>query len=513
MITEDQSKVVAFLSEPSSHGGAPVERIETHSAVVFLSGTRAWKLKRAVRYDYLDFSTLERRKEMCETEMKINRRTAPDLYLRVVPVTREHDGRLALGGTGLPIDWVLEMVRFDQEALFDRLAVSGRLDMHLMRSLASAIAQFHSTAERRPDRGGRRGIAWVIDGNAAGFISQGAGILDAGRCASLTHKAHAALERFGAQLDERREAGFVRQCHGDMHLRNIVLIDGRPILFDAIEFNDKIACIDVLYDLAFLLMDLWRRGLPAHANAVWNRYLAETGDLSGISLMPFFLSCRAAVRAKTSATSAIFQSDPHRRKEFENLARSYLSMATTMLIPQPPCLVAVGGLSGSGKSTLALKISPSVGAAPGALVLRSDEIRKRLFGVPEFSRLGAEGYSDAASRRVYATMAEHASIAIRRGYSVVADAVFANPANRVAIEAVAAELSVPFVGIWLDAPQSILAARVDSRQDDASDADATVVRSQLNRDTGPIHWQRIDASSNPDILSQQATDFLNKRLG
>ena len=167
MITEDHREVMAFLSQPSSHGGTPVEKIETHSAAVFLSGTRAWKLKRAVRYDYLDFSTLERCKEMCEAEMKINRRTAPGLYLRVVPVTREHDGTLALDGVGLPIDWVLEMVRFDQEALFDRLAASGRLDIQLMRSLASEIAQFHSIAERRLDHGGRAGMAWVIDGNAA----------------------------------------------------------------------------------------------------------------------------------------------------------------------------------------------------------------------------------------------------------------------------------------------------------------------------------------------------------
>jgi aminoglycoside phosphotransferase family enzyme/predicted kinase len=415
-----------------------------------------------------------------------------------------------LGGAGVPVDWVLEMVRFDQEALFDRLAVGGRLDTQLMRSLASAIAQFHSIAEHRPDRGGRRGIAWVIEGNAAGFASEGAGILDGGSCASLTREAQSALERFGAVLDERRDTGFVRECHGDLHLRNIVLIDRRPTLFDAIEFNDEIACIDVLYDLAFLLMDLGRRDLRAQANIVWNRYLAETGDLSGIALMPLFLSCRAAVRAKTSATSATFQSEPHRRKEFENLARSYLSMAATMLIPQPPCLVAVGGLSGSGKSTLALKISPSLGAAPGALALRSDEIRKRLFGVPEFSRLGAEGYTAAASRRVYATIAEHASNAIQRGYSVVADAVFADPANRVAIEAVAAALSVPFVGIWLDAPPAVLSKRVEKRQSDASDADAGVVRSQSSRDTGPIHWQRIDASSDADVVLQRTTEFLSK---
>ena len=293
MITEDQTAVIDALASPSTHGGAPVERIDTHTAIVFLAGSRAWKLKRAVRFDYLDFSTVERRKAMCDAEVRLNRRIAPAVYRGVVAVTRAPD------------------------------AASPELD------------------------------------------------------------------RRGALLDARREAGLVRQCHGDLHLRNIVMLEGQPTLFDAVEFNDEIACIDVIYDLAFLLMDLWRRQLPRHANAVWNGYLAETADLDGVSLLPLFLSCRAAVRAKTSATAARVQDSPERAGELRALAREYLALAERLLHPAEPCLIAVGGFSGSGKSTLALGLAPSVGAVPGAVVLRSDEIRKRLCGVPLLERLGA----------------------------------------------------------------------------------------------------------------------------
>ena len=189
----------------------------------------------------------------------------------------------------------------------------------------------------------------------------------------------------------------MRQCHGDLHLRNIVLLEGRPTLFDGVEFNDRIACTDVLYDLAFLLMDLWRRRLPRHANAVWNRYLADTSDLDGVSLLPLFLSCRAAVRAKTSATAAPLQDDVRRCGELQASAREYLAMAEDLLHPPRPCLVAIGGFSGTGKSTLALGLAPSVGAVPGAVVIRSDEIRKQLCGVPPLERLGQEGYSSEMS--------------------------------------------------------------------------------------------------------------------
>src|SRR6185503_17195797 len=328
MIVDDQSPVIEFLASPSSHHGMPVDRIDTHSAIVFLAGERAYKLKRAVRFDYLDFSTAALRRTFCEAELRLKQRTAPTIYRRVGAVTVESDGSLAVDGRGSAVDWFVEMNRFPQEALFDRLAGAGRLDLALMPPLADAIAVFHTTAAaRRKDHGGAAGMRWVVDGNAAGFAEFGTGCLDAAACRRLTADARRELDRQAPLLDARREAGQVRQCHGDLHLRNIVLLDGRPTLFNAIEFNDEISCTDVLYDLAFLLMDLWRRRLPRHANVVLNRYLFESGDIDGLALLPLFLSCRAAVRAKTSATAAQLQPDAQRRCELEAAAREYLAMA------------------------------------------------------------------------------------------------------------------------------------------------------------------------------------------
>jgi predicted kinase len=295
-------------------------------------------------------------------------------------------------------------------------------------------------------------------------------------------------------------------------LRNIVLLDGKPTLFDGVEFNDEISCTDVFYDLAFLLMDLWRRRLPRHANAVWNRYLVETADIDGVALLPLFLSCRAAVRAKTSATAAELQRDAQRRGELEGMAREYLAMADHLLHPPPPCLVAVGGFSGSGKSTLALGLAPSVGAVPGAVVLRSDETRKRLYGVPPLQRLGPEGYAPNVSERVYSTLAEQAALVLRAGHSVIVDAVYTRAADRRVIEQVAEAASMPFLGLWLDAPESLLIDRTARRRNDASDADANVVRMQRDQDTGDIRWGRLDASAQAASVLSSATDLVRERL-
>jgi aminoglycoside phosphotransferase family enzyme/predicted kinase len=512
MTTEDQTEVVEFLAAPPTHGTETVERIDTHSAIVSLAGQRAYKLKRAVRFDYLDFSTAERRSAMCDAEVRLNRRTAPDIYRGVVPITREPGGSFALGGSGPPIDWVVEMNRFAQEALFDRLAAAGRLDLELMPPLAAAIAAFHRIAEPRTDHGGKPGMAWVIEGNAAGFAEYGGNVLDPSACRRLTEEARAELDKRAESLDERRASGLVRECHGDLHLRNIVLLDSRPTLFDGVEFNDKISCTDVLYDLAFLLMDLWRRGLPRHANAVWNRYLADAGDLIGLSLVPLFLSCRAAVRAKTSTTAARLQPDARRRVELHALAREYLAMAERLLHPPGPCLVAVGGFSGTGKSTLALGLAPSVGAVPGALVIRSDEIRKRLSNVSSLDRLGPEGYSSEMSERVYAAVAERARLTIRSGQSAIVDSVYARPGDRQAIEHVAADVAVPFVGLWLEAPEDTLIARAERRRNDASDADAAVIRLQHRQGAGTMTWRRVEASGSPDVVLQYASKYVQEQV-
>ncbi len=506
-VVQDQTAVIQLLASPATHGGADVQRIDTHAAVVLLAGDRAYKLKRAVRFDYLDFSTVELRRRSCEAELRLNCRTAPTLYLRVVPVTRQPDGTLALDGDGTPVDWVLEMRRFPQEDLFDRLAAAGRLDRAWMPPLAGAIAGLHLQAERRVDHGGGTGMAWVIDGNAAGLNEFGAGWLDAAAVRRVTASARVALDRWTTLLDERRAGGWVRQCHGDLHLRNIVLLEGRPTLFDAVEFNDEIACIDVLYDLAFLLMDLWRRHLPAHANAVWNQYLTDIGTLDGIGLLPLFLSCRAAVRAKTSATAAHLDAGA-RRTDLQALAREYLGMAEALLRPSPARLVAVGGLSGSGKSTLALGLAPSLGSVPGAVVVRSDTIRKRLAGVPALQRLGSEGYTSDMSQRVYETLAHEARIVIDQGHSVIVDAVCARAADRITVARVAQDAGVPFTGLWLDAPEDVLVERVSQRTHDPSDADARVVRQQRAGQPDHVEWHHLDASLSPDAVLDLARKSL-----
>ena len=510
MIVEDQAEVVALLAAPATHGGAAVERVETHGAIVFMAGDRAWKLKRAVRYDYMDFSTPVRRRVCCEAEVRLNRRTAPDLYLGVVPVTRTAGGGVALGGDGPAVDWVVEMRRFDQAALLEHLGEADALDLALMGPLAAAVARFHAEAAPRRDQGGRAGMARIIEGNADGLDEFG-GTLDPAARRRAVDGARAALVAHGVWIDERREAGFVRQCHGDLHLRNIVLLDGVPTIFDALEFNDEFSCIDTHYDLAFLVMDLWHRGLSQHANAVWNGYLARTGDLGGIRLAPLFLSCRATVLAKTSATAASLQDDPARRRAGEARAAGYLALADRLLSPPPPGLVAIGGFSGTGKSTVARGLAPGLGGPPGAVVLRSDEVRKALARVGPLTRLGPEAYSPSMHMRVYGTLLDQARTSVRAGHTVILDAVFAHASERQGAEAVAREAGVPFVGLWLDAPEATLVDRVNDRTGDTSDADARVVRAQVAQGAGPPDWVAVDAARDRAEVLGQAVALVRAR--
>lgn len=506
MAADEQRDVVAFLSTPDAYRlpVGPVERIDTHISIVWLAGDRAYKLKRAVRFDYVDFSTMELRRAACEAEVRVNRRTAPSLYRGVLPVTREADGSLALGGRGVALDWLVEMARFDQDTLFDRLAERDRLDIALMGGLADAIVRLHAGAEPHADRGGRDGMAWVVDGNALGFAEQGATVLEPASCARLTADSRAALDRHAELLEARTRHGWVRSCHGDLHLRNICLIDGIPTLFDAVEFNENISCIDVLYDLSFLLMDLWRRHLRSHANVVFNEYVARTVDLEGLPLLPLFLSCRAAVRAKTSVAAANVQPDERQKRALQAASRQYLALAQAFLCPPPACLIAVGGFSGSGKSTLARGLGPGVGGPPGALILRSDVIRKALLGVSPLTRLGPEGYTPEVSQRVYHTIAQRALTTLNAGHAVIADAVYASPHARKDIAAVARDAGVPFIGLWIDGPPEMLARRLRERVTDASDATAAVLRRQLRSGPAGPDWHRLDASQDAESVRRAA---------
>jgi uncharacterized protein len=301
-----QDALIAFLSDGCSFGmaGAAVERITTHAAIIFLVGERAYKMKRAVRYSFLDFTTFDRRKRALESELELNRRTAPMLYLRVVPVTHEDCGALALAGSGEPVEWLLEMVRFDQDARLDQVARRSELTPAIVDQLAAEIAAFHERAPARAEYGGHAGMQEVIEGNAEDFAALPPDILPADQRLRLTARCRDELARQRELLEQRRRTGRVRRCHGDLHLGNIVLLDGRPVLFDCLGFDESLASTDTLYDLAFLLMDLQHQGLPRFAQRLSNGYLDETWDDAGLALLPLFLACRAAVRAKVLGFAA-----------------------------------------------------------------------------------------------------------------------------------------------------------------------------------------------------------------
>jgi len=506
---DPQSEIAAFLRDPATHDGQTVEVIETHVAQVFLVGDLVYKLKRAVKFPFLDFSTAEDRRVACENEVGLNRRTAPSLYRGVTAVTRDADGRLAIAGDGEPIDWLVEMNRFEQAMLFDRLSEAGKLDDDLLSRLADAIAAFHGDAEQRPDKGGRDGLATVIDGNMDTLRRSSPALFKASELDRLERLWRGALDRVSGLAEARREAGLVRWCHGDLHLRNICLLDGEPTLFDGIEFNPDIACVDVLYDLAFLLMDLQHRRRRDQANFVLNRYLARTEDYAGAALLPLFQSLRAGVRAMVSAIEAL-----EGQVELKSEARDYLALAFAFFEPPPPMLVAVGGLSGTGKSTLARAIAPLIGAAPGALIVRSDMVRKHMFGAAPEDRLPPDAYQESISDKVYARLAKLARAALGGGGTVIVDAVFARPEQRDAMVTLARHAGVPFAGLWLEAEQAQLVKRVDeraARAADASDATAAVVEQQLRYRLGDIGWLRLDATGDPAAVRQAALGAIEQR--
>ncbi len=487
---EGQAEIIAFLESGAwTRPRQGVQVISTHISHVFISPERVLKLKRAVRLPYVDFSTLKRRKAACMRELSLNRRTAPELYRGVVQVTRDAEGKLRLGGAGRAVDWLVDMRAFDQSQLLDRLAASGSLTARTARDLGDVIAAFHDKTKIARAFGGSDAVAGLIAGNGTAFAACPPGTFDPHEVAAVTDGCSRVLAAQRLLLDCRRKGGAVRECHGDLHLGNICLIDGRPVLFDCLEFDEQLSNIDVLYDLAFLLMDLFRRGLAGEANLVFNRYLDRRDEIGGLAALPLFIALRAAIRAHVTAQRA-----PSARRE----ARLYLAAAREFLRPATPRLIAVGGLSGSGKTTMAYRLAPSIGAVPGARVVRSDVIRKRLFGVAPETRLSPDAYTPEVTTKVYEAMLAEAARVLAAGHSAILDAVFLRPGERDAVAETARAAGVTFDGIWLDAPPRVLEGRVAGRRDDASDADGMVLRKQLATDPGPLTWPRIDIAPEGD---------------
>lgn len=506
-----QRDVIAFLSDAKNYGAdiTHVERIDTHASIVFLAGNRAYKIKRAARYPYLDFSTATKRRIACENELRRNTHFAPNLYLNLLTIVKTRDGKLAFGQTendeATAIEWVVEMKRFPANVVFDQLAATGKLSIERAQDLARTVSRCHANAPRHLTRRADEDIENALTASVT-TLSSATDLLGLNRVRKYSTLSLAEFNATSNIMRRRARDGCVRLCHGDLHLQNIVLLDNKPTLFDSIEFNDDIATIDVFYDLSFLLMDLARHNLPDHANAVFNTYLETNhhgSDLSGLALMPLFQALRAAIRAMVLLDKIPFLNNTSTRQQTERDLKNYVSLALQFLQPPKPTLVAIGGLSGSGKTTVARHVASRIGRAPGAVHLRTDIERKKLFATASESRLDADAYTPQINDQVYDLVLKKAASALKAGHSVIVDATFLSPERRRDVEQRTHAAGAEFCGVWLDAPPDILMARVKARTNDASDADTNVLQAQLEYDTGPIHWTNVSAASDiAEIVSK-----------
>lgn len=476
----------------------PLQVAETHISRIFLTGDRAWKLKKALTLPYLDFASLQQRRAACEREVELNRRTAPELYLGCRAVYRDAGGQLGFVPQGEPVEWLIEMRRFPADATFDCLAKAGKLDLALIETLADIIATFHARVET-VEVEATDTVARTLTFNDAAFERRAPGCLPDHELAAFRAALQTEFERQRPLLATRKSAGCMRHGHGDLHLRNIALIDGRPTLFDCLEFDDGLAEIDTLYDFAFLLMDLLHHGCRDLANRALNRYLEASGDYDGLPLLPLYVALRAAIRCHIAAMT------PEGRDE----ARRYLALAQDALRSDGARLLAIGGYSGTGKSTLARDLAAGLGGYPwGAVVLRSDVLRKQLQGRALTERLPPDSYTPEASHQTYAALLNAADRLLRSGSSVVLDAVFGRPDERAAAASVAKSCGVTFCGLWLEASREVLVRRVDTRQGDASDATAAVVHWQLEHLQSPSEvergWNAVDAAGDRTATLAQA---------
>lgn len=498
----------------------PVERvelIETHISWVLLAGDYAYKLKKPVELGFLDFRCLEARRFYCEEELRLNRRTAPQLYLGLVPITgSEADPRL--GGEGEAIEYAVKMRRFAQEALFSRMAQDGALAPSHIDALARGIAAFHSRIARvesgRPFGSAQQALAPALQN-----FDQLEALLGAGaeleRLRAWTLQEHARLR---ASFDARRAGGFVRECHGDLHLGNIALIDGEPTPFDGIEFNEALRWIDVANEVAFLVMDLFDRGLPRFAWRFLNGYLEATGDYGGLSLLRFYLVYRALVRAKVACIrdrQPGLDAQAHERAGRESLG--YLRLARALAERPPRALIVMHGVAGSGKTTVAQELLE----ACGAVRLRSDVERKRMQGLEAGARtgsaLGAGLYAPDRTAQTYARLRALSGTVLEAGYAAIVDATFLAQAQRAAFATLAREAGVPFAIAACEAPEGELRARVSARQRrarDASEADLQVLEHQL-ASREPLSAAELADSIRFDAgrASPEAVTGLARRLG
>jgi aminoglycoside phosphotransferase family enzyme/predicted kinase len=496
-IEPDQTAIVAAIASGDATGdGRPLKRIDTNMSHIFLGTERVYKLKRSRRHPFADMSSAESRRRACEAEIVVNQALAPGLYEGVLPVCRDSGG-IKIGGPGEAVDWVVVMHRFPDGALLEEIAEAGQLTSTLVCQAVAAIVDFHASSPPRTDVGHaadyRRIIAGLRRTESEGAAALGVRPASAALFAGLERE----VSKFAPLIEARRKAGWVRRGHGDLHLRNICIWGGRVTPFDALEFNPALATTDVIYDVAFLLMDLRARALDQLANEAMNNYWDVSAQPEeGLALLPLFMALRAAVRMAV----AIEDGDPVQ-------AARYRDLGLDILQPRLPRLLAIGGLSGTGKSTLARALAPELSGPCGGRLLRTDAIRNALAGVRPTARLRDDAYEPAARAAIYRALAQQACDALVAGSSVIADATFRQEQARTDIERTAGARA--FLGLWLKASATVRVGRVATRQGDISDATPAIALTQVEPDKFGNAWRVLNA----DRTITELADDVRRLLG
>lgn len=493
-------------SEVYDHPTSTLDLIETHISWVILTGDFAYKIKKPVNFGFLDFSTLEKRHGFCKQELTLNRRLAPDIYLAVTPITGTPE-KPHISGNGEAIEYAVKMVQFPQSAQLDNMLANGELNTGHIDSVAKMIADFHQRSPRA-DTSMFYGDSEMVYQPVEGNFTQINEHLDTTEytdiLASLSRWFDAEFKKLDSVFEQRKHDGFVRECHGDMHLRNLVWFKNHATAFDCIEFNETLRWIDVISEIAFLVMDLQDRKQQQLANHFLNTYLEISGDYAGLSVMPFYLGYRAMVRAKVNVLR-LDQKDIERSEKENSITEfeSYLELAMSYIQPPEPKLIIMRGLSASGKSTVSQQLLDNL----GAIRIRSDIERKRMFGVkPTDSTTEAVEtgiYSPQSSQQTYDRLVELSSLAIAAGYSVIIDAAFLKYEQRKPFQQLAKSLNMSYIIIEVTAPDEVLRQRIQERTNDVSDADLTVLEHQL------ANFQPLDESERCMTVSVDTTELLS----
>ncbi|MHB0958510.1 MAG: bifunctional aminoglycoside phosphotransferase/ATP-binding protein [Pirellulaceae bacterium] len=476
--------LIESLENPALYAPVPaqVRVMETHLSWIILAEPYAYKIKKPVNLGFADFTTLDRRRYFCHEEVRLNQPLAPQLYLAVVPITGSTDVPV-VAGSGRPIEYAVKMRQFPQSNLFRQMIREGRLLARHVDQLAKTIAHFHrNTATSDPqDRfGTAQSIGEPVEANFREFAEL---VRDDEQQVSVRAAEAWSRSEFAARqadFSARKQAGFVRECHGDMHLGNIVLLDEEPVLFDRIEFNEPFRWIDVINDLAFPVMDMERRGRSDLAYRLLNHYLEVTGDYAGLCVLHYYVVYRALVRAKVAGIRARQErNSPQERERLWNRLPGYMDLVARHTRPEQPVLMITHGVAGSGKTigTQALLEKRL------AIRIRSDIERKRLFGLDAQSRshsgVGQQLYSAEVNHQTYCRLAELATTVLQTGFPVIVDAAFLRRSDRDMFHRLADRLGVPFLLLDFRASTETLRRRVAHRRGDASEAGVAVLNHQL----------------------------------